>query len=344
MTTMRISTIALTVLSLALASPSQNPSSGPKVGTPLTSVNVWAGSGQDAGREYDAAKALGNGPGALLFVHELTRNVAPVIRGLDTLGNEHAVLGFKWRTVWLSDDRTQAETRLRAVNGSLRLHEPMVLSTDGLEGPGNYALNRRCTLTLVIAKAGKVVRAVGFTDTGRQDMPQIRTWIEEVAGEVPVQGSELERLLRASLPSGKALQDLAVDQAMEIRRLKQQLARLRQNRGRRGRGMDRPPMRRGRDQDKPPPDAPGRKLPGKAPDDSELQTLLRSFIRKTNADERVDQVFADIVERAKTSRELTKQAVEMFKLVVGLKDRYGTPHAHELAEKYIKEHGKKKEG
>ena len=36
-----------------------------------------------------SAAVIGEGPGALLFIHELTRNALPVIRGVDQIGQEY---------------------------------------------------------------------------------------------------------------------------------------------------------------------------------------------------------------------------------------------------------------
>ena len=92
---MRSSSIPLTLSLLAAAAPCQDLRSGPRPGAPLAPVMVYAPDGPRAGAEFDAAAALGQGPGALLFVHEITRNVAPVIRGLDDLAAEYAILGFR---------------------------------------------------------------------------------------------------------------------------------------------------------------------------------------------------------------------------------------------------------
>ena len=80
-------------LALALGLMAQNGQaadivSGPPTGTPLAPVNSYALHGPHKGQEFDAAKSLGQGPGALLFIHELSRNIIPVLRGLDDLTSE----------------------------------------------------------------------------------------------------------------------------------------------------------------------------------------------------------------------------------------------------------------
>ncbi|MEE1544683.1 MAG: hypothetical protein V1267_08660 [Alphaproteobacteria bacterium] len=324
--------------------------SGPPTGSRLAPVNSYALHGPHKGREFDAAKSLGQGPGALLFIHELTRNIVPVLRGLDDLTAEQSILGFHSHTLLLSDDRTSAENRLKAINGSLKLAHPIILSLDGLEGPGDYALNRRAALTLVLAKGGQVVRSVALTDTGQHNVPQLREWVEEIAGKIPSDPAELRHMIVGNLPkSGDAVRELAVNQGVQLQRLRVRLARLESGQMN-NRMQQRRPQRMKRDAPNATrrpaadrnPAKPTAKREGAPPDDADLQSSLRAFIRKTNSDERNDEVYADITAHAAESAELTRQACEMFQLVLSLKDRYGTPHAHELAEGFLAKHPAKR--
>lgn len=316
-------------------------SSGPAADAKLTPVPSYASSGRLAGQEFDAVEKLGSGPGALLFVHELSRNNAPVLRGLDNLATEFSIAGFRSFTILLGEDRTAAEAELKRANGSLKLANPMVLSTDGAEGPGNYALNRKCTLTLILVKGGTVHRSIGLTDTGPGDIPKIRGWIEEVAGALPQDEGELRELIARNLPTDAGeLREIAADQALELRRLRSQIANLRQRQAARPMATGRPQARM-REGD---PNPPARPRPqanpnrvGKPPEDSQLNTLLRSFIRKTNDPARADEVYADIVARAAESDELNAEVIEMFKLMLSFRDNYGIPHAQGLAETFLRD-------
>ena len=191
---------------------------GPPVGTAVSAVTCYANSGSYAGQEsFDAAAEIGNRPGALLFIHVLNRNTAPVIRGVDKLAREFGLFGFKSFVVTLSDDRTAAEEQIKSVNGSLNLAEPMVFSLDGLDGPGSLALNRRCTLSLIGLRDGKVVESIGFTDTGLHDMERIRALAIKAIGEVPSKPRELLALASENLPKdADALRELAARQAVEL--------------------------------------------------------------------------------------------------------------------------------
>ena len=325
--------------------------SGPPTGSLLAPVNSYALHGPHKGREFDAAKSLGRAPGALLFIHELSRNIIPVLRGLDDLTSEYSVLGFHSHTLLLHDDRTSAENRLKAINGSLKLAHPIILSLDGLEGPGDYALNRRAALTIVLAKGGQVVRSVALTDAGQHNLPELREWVEAVAGKIPADPDELRKMIAGNLPkSGDAVRELAVNQGVQLQKLRARLARTESGQMN-SRMQQRKPQRMKRDA----PNAarrqanardqakPAVKREGAPPDDDELQSNLRAFIRKTNSDERNDEVYAGIIDRAAESAELTRQAREMFRLVLSLKDRYGTLHAHGLAEGFLAKHPAKRQ-
>ena len=356
----------------AATSISQDVTTGPAAGAPLTPVMAYGAGGNHAGpyagREFDAVKEIGDGPGALLFIHELTRNIIPVIRGVDQAGSEFSVLGFKSFTLILSPDRTAAENKLKATNGSLKLRNPMVLNLDGAEGPGNYALNRKAALSLILVNKGKVVRTHAFTDVNQKDESIVRGWIEEMTGPIPSNPNEYRKLVESQLPKdGEALRAMALNQAVEIHQLHARLKRLQeQSGGRYGMQSNRQNMRKGKAPQKRMAPARGEARPnaergagkskgkasgesapkaaaaqrqGKSPEDPQLNDLLRSFIRKTHDDGAADKIYADIQARAKESDALRGEAVEMFKLMLSYRDRYGTKHAQSLAENFLKKHG-----
>jgi hypothetical protein len=201
--------------------------SGPAAGTGLTPVRAYAPLGPYAGREFDAAAEIGNRPGALLFLHEMTRNTYHVIRGLDELAAEHAFTGFRSFTLRLADDRTSAERAITLRNGrdtgghrfsvvgkfgALHLRNPIALSLDGLDGPGNYALNRKAALTLVIVRDGKVALSAAFTDTGAKDLPTIRKMVEDAIGPLPPDDASAKEWIATRLPQEPGeLRKLAIE-------------------------------------------------------------------------------------------------------------------------------------
>jgi len=332
--------------------------SGPMAGTTATPVQCYANSGPFAGREqFDATAEIGKGPGAFLFIHVLNRNTAPVIRGLDTLTAEYQIFGFKSFIISLVADRTQGEEQLLRVNGSLRLRNPMVISLDGAEGPGNFALNRRCTLSLVLMNGGKVVESLAFTDAGIDDLPRIRGVIEKTIGDIPTERAELMKLIKSGLPKdSQALRELAARQALELYRAYQQKSReyadsrggmTRANRNRRpaNRNEGMRPSERPGSRGRPSSSAGEKEDPsqrvrrGNPPTDPTLNTLLRAFIRSENTDTRNDEILADIKKRAEESGSLQAEGIAMFQLMLSFPDRYGTAHAQGLARTYLKVRG-----
>ena len=336
---------------------SETLTSGPPVGTAASAVMAYAPVGKRAGEEYDAVADIGEGPGALLFIHELTRNGLPVIRAVDRAAADLSLLGLHTSTLILSDDRTAMETKLKAVNGSLKLHHPIVLSLDGADGPGNYALNRKAVLTLVILNEGKVVRSAAFTDVNEKDSASVREWITEITGSLPEDPKELRSLAESSLPANDAeLRELATAQTLELHRLRNQVAQLKQRLqeasytarmgdGRTGSDAPRTMRGGGRQDPHPGPDkitrsdsqsstTPGERK-GSPPTDGELSGLLRTIIRKDNDQSTNDETFAAIRDRAAESADLHAQVVEMFKLMLSYRDRYGSEYAQGLAESFL---------
>lgn len=310
--------------------PAQEPdapiASGPPAQSPLPALRVYAAAGPDAGLEYDLAAAIGAGPGAVLFVHELTRNVAPLVRALDLIGDSHAPLGLCTAVVLLAEDRNEAERRVELASRSLRLARPIGVSVDGAEGPGAYALNRRATLTLVTAKDGKVVRSVAFTDTGRQDLGKLREWVDEVTGPLPSSPGELRAAALANLPTDQAsLRARAAHLALELHWRARRNAEEVEDRARReGEGQ---PRRGMGEAAREAPGATPRK--GQAPNDETLRELLRAAIQRDADAARLDDVFARIRTRAGESAELKAQGIAMLELMLSLE--YGNAAARDRA-------------
>jgi hypothetical protein len=337
--------IASVVFFWGRPAPAEDLVSGPAPGSKLTPVKVYAPLGPHAGKEFDAAEVLGGGPGLVLFVHELSRNTAPLIGGLDKLAEEYAPARFHSFTVALLADRTAAEKQLQHSSTALGLKNPMVLSLDGAEGPGSYALNRKCTLTVLTVKGGAVHTSFGLTDTGRQDLPRFRELIEAVTGP-------LRQVFAASLPEDpKALREKALDLALEVHRLRLELEELRADVERRsardrmqpGREMRRDAAERGTDAAsagrRPAADA-DPKREGKPPEDPELESLLRQIIRKTKTAEEIDDLFARVEKRIEGDAGLRRQALDMFRLML-FYDHYGNDESRARAKKFVEAHAER---
>lgn len=320
--------IALSIGSLLACSATAQITSGPQADVAIPKAEVYAPSGPRAGETFDVATAVGDAPCALLFVHEISRNTAPMIRRLDRLGTEYALLGLRSYAIHLADDRTAAEKQLERSSNALQMRNPMVISTAGADGPGGFALNRKCTLTLVLAKDGKIVRSIGYTDTGAQDLPALETELSRLTGPLPKDAPGLSELLAKRYPNSDAeLIALTADLLAKSRRAIDETPRMTVGLG------GRSPA--GRDANAEAPTTPVQQE-GKAPNDPELRTLLRAAINKAASPEDVGEVFAKIDARVGADPDLRAQAVEMFKLILSL--NYGTEAAQTRAKKYVADH------
>lgn len=305
---------ALCLLPPALDAQAQ---SGPEPGMEIAPVQVYAATGVHRGKEFDLAEMIGKHPAAILFVNTVNRETAPPMRILDDLASDYRVLGFRSFTVRLHADRTAGEEEIKRFSNALKLRNPMVLSLDGAEGPGDYALHRRCTLTLVTFKDGKVKQSIGLTDTGAKDREMLQKAVAAVAGELPKSLDDRAKLLPADAAE---LKQLVVDQWREIARLRQQLANA-QNRNRNRRMRD----RSGSDQ-------PRKPLPGAVPEDAELQGFMRQFNRAKTKDE-VDALFQAVDKSVGDDPKRREMMTQGF--IRLLATTYGTDHARTKAKAYV---------
>ena len=294
---------------------------------------VYAPSGPFAGTEFDAATRLQKGPAVLLFVNDLSRNTAPMITGLDRLAVQLAWTGLETHTIRIAADRNEAEAACKRSSDALQLHRPILVSPEGIDGPGGYALHRKATLTLVLAKDGVVVRSVAFTDTGRADLGVLRGLVEEVTGPIPTDSKALRAAMEERLTRDpERLRALAIDLALLLQRVEK---------SNEGRMQTRPARGEASGDGKAPTAAttPAKPREGKPPEDDELRGLLRRAIQKAADATELAAVFAAVDARVGDDAALRTQAVEMFRLQISLE--YGTDDSRQRAKAYVDKHGVK---
>jgi hypothetical protein len=328
---------ALFVVSVLVAAiGAQDPvvSGGPPVGTELAALPVYAPAGPHAGLECDLAELSEASTAAILVVPELTRNVAPLVRGLDELGDSLAPLNVFTATAVLAADRTEAERRLVAASRSLRLSRPMLLVLGGVDAGTAWSIDPRATATLVIAKDGVVRTVHAFTDTNRDDVARVRTMVEAVSGPLPKSPGELREAALASLPKDPArLRAHAARLALELHwrqlRMQEEAADRERRAGENGGGsMERMRARPTREVEAPAPPAEPRR--GRMPTDPALRESLRAALAPDVTEQRLDEIFAGFAARARESVEAKSEVLAMLELIVAT-DR-GSPSLRARAE------------
>ena len=156
--------------------------SGPQVGEKLPSFKVRGVLGNE-GKELDFVKQADGKPLLLVFVHDVNRPSIGMTRVLTSYTTSRAKDGLATGVVFLSDDATETENRIKQMQHALTATAPTGISLDGKEGPGSYGLNRKVTLTILVAKEGKVTANFALVQPSLQaDLPKILKEVVAVAG------------------------------------------------------------------------------------------------------------------------------------------------------------------
>jgi hypothetical protein len=99
--------------------------------------------------------------------------------------------GLETHYVWLTADKAKTEQYLKNAGKSLALQAPTAISEDGIEGPGNYGLNRKVAITVLVAKGDKVVANFAIVQPNETDAPKVAGAVAKLMGKTPPTDKEL---------------------------------------------------------------------------------------------------------------------------------------------------------
>ena len=161
--------------------------SGPQVGEKLAPLKVKGVYGDDAGKDFDFVKQADGKPIFLIFVHKLTRPSYRVTKILMDYSAKRKKDGLFSGLVFLFDDATAGEESMKRRQRYMPKGVAIGFSPDGAEGPGSYGLNRKVTLTALVAKDNKVTANFALIQPSDQtDVLKVVTAIvKQVGGKVP---------------------------------------------------------------------------------------------------------------------------------------------------------------
>lgn len=324
--------------------------SGPQPGERTTPFKVVELTGANAGQERKPITDNAGSPTALVFLHAVERSLVPLLQIIDQYGIERKDR-LKTEVVFLSADRLEGESRAKAALGSLRLQARAGLSVDGLEGPGNYGLNKQCMMTIIVTKENKVTASFALVQPGVADAPKVIEALAKACGDsAPPTAEQLQERKRGQagmtraragemqgnraalnreraqavdfskydLDSETGLRDAVRALVTEVQSLRGELAALR--------GTNTPTVRSEAT-------ARPRELPGAAPTDAQLVSLLRRFIQPTNEDAAVDKALAEVEAYVKGNPDLTRQAIDGWIRVLAIP--YGTAYAQAAGKTFV---------
>ncbi|MBC8326943.1 MAG: hypothetical protein H8E27_15085 [Verrucomicrobia subdivision 3 bacterium] len=342
--------LAITILATAslFAADKEKVFSGLQPGEKITSFEVQSLTAQGPGEKRDPIKAAGERPVVLVFLHGLERSMAQLMRVIDIYGGEQRAK-FETEFIFLIDDPIRGDRDLPRVVKSLRTRTRVGYSLDGIEGPGNYGLNKECLMTLVLAKGGKVTANFALVQPGIADAPGIIAAMAKLAGDK--NPPDARKLLVYNNPinrrpmyvpldlekldtSTDAARKIAIQKLIaEVRKLREQNSANPPSNTRPNNQLPPRPLPR------PNAGGPKKPLPGAVPTDARMIGMLRQFIQKTNTDADVDRVLAQMKTRAGDDADLLQQACDGLTRVISVS--YGTPYAQKAGRAFIGRHSKK---
>lgn len=193
--------------------------SGPQVGETLPGFEMKVSLGGEPGTSVNFVKDVADDPIVVVFVHQLTRPAFALANAVmkycgDVSQDRQIARGI----CFLSQDPTKAQTQIDRAKKYFPKKTLVGYSTEGIEGPGSYGLNRNVQVTILVAKEKSVVANFALVQPGvHADGPKVLAAIAKTidAKDKPD--------INDYLPNNQAAQDapIAIDPALmvEIRKL-----------------------------------------------------------------------------------------------------------------------------
>jgi len=173
--------------------------SGPQPGEKLTPFTIRTLLGDAAGEELDLVEQADGQPLVLFFIHDANRPSIGLTRVILTFAAKHKADGLHSGLIFLSGDATMTEAFVKRAAHALPDGVPVGVSTDGAEGPGAYGLNRKVTVTVLVAKDNKITANFALVQPSLQaDGPKIA---QAIASAGAFKAPTLEELERIAQPA-----------------------------------------------------------------------------------------------------------------------------------------------
>jgi hypothetical protein len=153
------------------------------VNEPLPTLTVTGVFGDQAKQSIELTKDASEQPLLVVFFHERSRQAFALTRVVMRFAATRRDTGLHPSVVFLTDDVVETDKWLNQIENLLPKEITYTISRDGIEGPGSYGLNRQVTLTVLVAKEGKVTANFALTQPqAAADGPKILRAIADVTG------------------------------------------------------------------------------------------------------------------------------------------------------------------
>jgi len=159
--------------------------SGPKAGTEVSALKVFAVTGDSAGKDLDYAAERGSKPTIYVFVpHErfdrpIARFLKELEKGVKDAGNDAQMV-----TVFLTDDVPKTKEYLPKAQMSLQFTaNPLVIFPSVTMGPEGWAVNTDAHVTAVVVQSKKVVASFGYRSVNETVAPDVTAALKKSLGK-----------------------------------------------------------------------------------------------------------------------------------------------------------------
>lgn len=168
--------------------------SGPQAGEPLVSFKVAELLDARDGEELDPIEDSNGKPLVLIFVHEVTRPSVGLTRAITQYVEKWKSNDLQGAVIFLTDDPTETRNWAQRARKAIPQQFPVGVSTDGIEGPGAYGLNRNVMMTVLVGKANRVTANFALVQPSIQadGYRIVKAIAETLEVEVPTQEAFLE--------------------------------------------------------------------------------------------------------------------------------------------------------
>ena len=155
--------------------------SGPQVGEPFPGLTYTGVFGDQEGKEIDFDAIAKDKASLVFFVHKRSRPAFGLFNSMIKFASKRE--GIESGLVFLTDDASETTNWMTRIRKVFSEGATYGVSPDGLDGPGAFGLNRDMTLTVVVAKEGKVTANFALVQPSLQvDGPKIAKAIVDVTG------------------------------------------------------------------------------------------------------------------------------------------------------------------
>ena len=159
--------------------------SGPQPGETLPPVKATGIRGADDGQQFDAVARADGKPQILIFQDESGVGIRGLV-GLSRLILQIAAEAdqpIHTTSVFLDDDTARITKMIKGLAEHVPESHLLGVSSDGRDGPGAYGLNRNVSMTILLAKEGKVTHNFAFPQSMLYPDPHVIGAIAELIGQ-----------------------------------------------------------------------------------------------------------------------------------------------------------------